>query len=155
MIPGLAAILAPDNGEEAARPDDGRTQPKLWPRRIVLAILLTGMAVQKIYFQSVFRREGPKRGVFFDADYKDVYDAAIALSVQPIYLVDGNQPSYEHALWYATVEGRPREFIHLEEGYQPPTGALVISSEERCLNCMIIKRSGGYFLYRAQSDFLP
>jgi hypothetical protein len=114
------------------------------------------MAAQTIYFQSVFRREGPKRGLFFDADYKDVYDAAIALSARPIYLVDGNEPSYEHALWYATVEGRSRDmFIHLEEGHPPPTGAVAISSEERCLNCMIVKKSGGYFLYRAQPDFLP
>jgi hypothetical protein len=148
MIPGLVAILAPGEARESP-------QPRLWPRRIVLAILLMGMAAQTIYFQSVFRRDGLKRGVFFDADYKDVYDAAIALSTRPIYLVDGNQPSYEHALWYATVEGRPREFIHLEEGYPPPMGAVVISSEQRCLNCMIIKRSGGYFLYRAQPDFLP
>jgi hypothetical protein len=123
---------------------------------MVLAILLIGMAAQTIYFQSVFRREGPKRGLFFDADYKDVYDAAIALSARPIYLVDGNEPSYEHALWYATVEGRSRDmFIHLEEGHPPPTGAVAISSEERCLNCMIVKKSGGYLLYRAQPDFLP
>ena len=114
------------------------------------------MGVQTIYFQSVFRREGLTRGPFFDAPYKDVYDSAIALAARPIYLVDGSQPSYEHALWYATVEGRNRDmFIHLEEGTQPPVGAVVISSEERCLNCMMIKKSGGYLLYRVPSDFLP
>ena len=112
------------------------------------------MAAQTIYFQSVFRKEGLTRGVFFDEPYKDVYDAAMALSVQPIFLVDGSQPAYEHALWYATVEGRNRDmFIHLEEGYEPPTGALVISSEEHCFNCMIIKKSGGYLLYRTQQGF--
>jgi 4-amino-4-deoxy-L-arabinose transferase-like glycosyltransferase len=156
MIPALATFFSPANGEETERLDAVSAPPRLWPRRIVLAILLLGMAAQTIYFQSVFRREGPKRGLFFDADYKNVYDAAIALSARPIYLVDGNQPSYEHALWYATVEGRSRDmFIHLEEGHPPPTGAVVISSEEHCLNCMIVKKSGGYFLYRAQPDFLP
>jgi hypothetical protein len=149
MIPGLAAMLETD---QASAP---RLTP-LWTRRIVLAILVIGMAVQTVYFQSVFRREGPKRGEFFDAPYKDVYDAAIALSARPIYLVDGSQPSYEHALWYATVEGRDRRmFVHLEEDTQPPHGAIVISSEPRCLKCMIIKKSGGYLLYRVQPDFLP
>jgi hypothetical protein len=78
------------------------------------------------------------------------------MPARPIYLVDGSQPSYEHALWYATVEGRNRDlFIHLEEGSQPPVGAIVISSEDRCLNCMMIKKSGGYLLYRVPSDLLP
>lgn len=153
MIPALAAFLPSAVGEKTS---PGLLQKSLWPRRIVLAILLAGMAAQTIYFQSVFRRDGPQRGAFFDASYKDIYDAAIAISARPIYLVDGIQPSYEHAYWYATVEGRPHEmFIHLEEGYPPPTGALVISSEERCFNCMIIKKSGDYLLYREQSDFLP
>jgi len=150
MIPGLQVML----GDE--RIASAQQQGSLWTRRIVFGLLLVGMLAQTIYFQSVFRREGLKRGEFFDAPYKDVYDAAMALSTRPIYLVDGSQPSYEHAFWYATVEGRDRNmFIHLEEGYQPPTGALVISSDERCLNCMVLKRSGGYLLYRAQPDFLP
>jgi hypothetical protein len=117
---------------------------------------LAGIAAQAIYFQSVFRREGSKRGWVFDAAYKDVYDAAMALSIRPVYLVDGSQPAYVHALWYATVEGRSRDqFIHLNEGVPAPPGAIVISSEERCLNCMVIKKSGDYMLYRAQADFLP
>jgi 4-amino-4-deoxy-L-arabinose transferase-like glycosyltransferase len=152
MIPGLAALLGTDKTALIGR----YRETSLWSRRVVLGILLLAMAAQTIYFQKVFRRDGPGRGVFFDAPYKDVYDAAIAISARPIFLVDGTQPSYEHAYWYATVEGRDHDmFIHLEEGYLPPAGALVISSEERCLNCMIIKKSGGYFLYRAQSDFLP
>jgi len=155
MIPGLAAFLSTRNaaaGSALKKPGAGL----LWGRRIVLALLLIGMATQAIYFQSVFRREGPNRGIFFDAPYKDVYDTAIAMSARPIFLVDGSQPSYEHALWYATVEGRDRSmFIHLEEGVAPPTGAIVISSEEQCFDCMIIKKSGGYLLYRTQQPFLP
>src|ERR1043166_7096435 len=83
MIPALAAFLASADGAKTApRPP----LKSLWPRRIVLGILLAGMAAQTIYFQSVFRREGPKRGVFFDAPYKDVYDAAMAISARAIYL---------------------------------------------------------------------
>ena len=152
MIPALATLLGPDKTRLTGR----YRQTSLWSRRVLLGILLVAMAWQEIHFQTWFRHEGPNRGAFFDAEYKDLYDVAIAMSVRPIFLVDGSQPSYEHAYWYATVEGRSRDlFIHLEEGYLPPTGALVISSEDRCLNCMVIKRSGGYMLYRAQPDFLP
>jgi 4-amino-4-deoxy-L-arabinose transferase-like glycosyltransferase len=156
-IPALEVLLAHDEPEGRGGDERTMTRPTpLWSRRVVLGILFIAMVVQTIHFQLVFRREGPARGPFFDAAYKDVYDAAIALSARPIYLVDGVEPSYEHALWYATVEGRSRDlFIHLEEGYQPPVGAIVISSEDRCLNCLMIKNSGGYLLYRVPSDFLP
>jgi hypothetical protein len=154
-IPALAWLLGHDPGSGNATSARGAPR-STWPRRAMLAILLIGMATQTIIFQHVFRRDGPKRDWFFDAHYKEVYDAAIAMSAQPIFLVDGNQPSYEHALWYATVEGRnPDMFIHLEEGFEPPTGAIVISSEDHCFNCMMIKKSGGYILYRTQQSFLP
>src|SRR5713226_5883302 len=39
-------------------------------RRAILAILLLAVALQAIYFQRVFRREGPKRDFYFDVDYK-------------------------------------------------------------------------------------
>jgi hypothetical protein len=51
----------------------------------------------------------------------------VALPSRPIYLSDGIEPAYEHALWYGNVEGRNRnEFIHLDEGRRAPLGALVI-----------------------------
>jgi len=157
-IPALASLL--DNPTPQVSGPSGERSPSRpmarLSRRIILAILLAGSAAQVIYFQTVFRREGPKRGWVFDAAYKDVYDAATALSIRPIYLIDGNEPAYVHAFWYATVEGRGRnQFVHLDEGVPAPAGAIVISSEERCLNCMVIKKSGDYMLYRAQSDFLP
>jgi len=111
--------------------------------------------MQAMYFQSVFRREGSQRGYAFDAAYKEVFDAAMALPNRPIYLVDGTSPAYVHAYWYATVEGRNRaELIHMEVGIRPPMGALVISSEANCANCQVIKRSGDYILYDhlARSD---
>jgi hypothetical protein len=114
--------------------------------------LLTGMGGADDYFQLSFAAKAQSGA--FSADYKDVYDAVIAGRGRFISLTVINPLT--NTPWYATVDGRSRDmFIHLEEGQQPPTGAVVISSEERCLNCMIIKRSGGYSLYRAQPDFLP
>ena len=116
----------------------------------ILALLLAAIGLQAIYFQSVYRREGPDRGWVFDAAYKDVYDAAVALPDRPIYLRDGTEPAYEHAFWYAAVEGRNRsEFIHLQEGSPAPAGSLVIGSEPTCVNCQVIMKSGDYLLYRS------
>ena len=146
-IPALAFLLEP-----ADKNQPGKLSTR--GRQIILCVLLAGMAAQVIYFQRVYRREGPQRGWVFGAAYKDVYDAAVAQPSRPIYLSDGNEPAYEHALWYATLEGRNRnEFIHLEEGRRAPLGALVIASEEVCWNCQVIKKSGDYILYRSLGGF--
>jgi 4-amino-4-deoxy-L-arabinose transferase-like glycosyltransferase len=152
-IPALASLLETEN-----RRDQSASLPamRLSSRRIILAILLAVIAAQAIYFQYVFRRDGPQRGLVFDAGYKDVYDAAVALSTRPIYLVDSTEPAYVHALWYASVDGRDRtQFIHLDEGVRAPVGAIVISSEPSCQSCVVIKKSGDYLLYRTIPDFIP
>ena len=155
-IPALAWLLEAAPAESSATMPERPATPGPAPRRIILTILLAAMAAQAIYFQSVFRRDGPQRGWVFDAAYKDVYDSAMALSNRPIYLSDGIQPSYVHALWYAAIEGRNRDqFIHLDEGTRAPVGAVVISSGPSCTNCMVIKKSGDYLLYRSLPDFLP
>jgi NADH:ubiquinone oxidoreductase subunit 6 (subunit J) len=119
-------------------------------RQIILAILLAGMVVQIFYFQKVYRREGPTRGWVFDAAYKDAYDAAVKQPQRPIYLSDGIQPAYEHALWYATIEGRRLdEFVHLDEGVHAPSGAHVIGSQPDCTYCNVILKSGDYVFYRS------
>jgi hypothetical protein len=156
-IPALQFLLErptkPQTVAEGAHVQPVQPAPKAmstFARRPILTALLLTAAMQAIYFQSVFRREGAQRGDVFDAAYKEVFDAAMALPDRPIYLVDGTSPAYMHGYWYATVEGRNRaEFIHLEEGILPPTGALVIGSEAICRNCQIINRSGEYILYRS------
>lgn len=121
-------------------------------RRGVLCALLIAALAQALYFQSVFRSEGPKRGYVFDEAYKDIYDTAVAQPDLPIYLIDGTSPAYVHALWYATVEGRNRaEFVHLKELQRAPKGALVIGSEANCFNCWVLRQNGEYLLYRSLS----
>ena len=158
MIPGLAYLLEQPSDDRGGLANADIEIPPVNPsatlsrlaRQTMLAVLLAAMALQAIYFQSVYRREGPQRGWVFDAAYKDVYDAATAMPERPIYLIDGTEPAYEHAYWYALVEGRKRsEFIHLDEGRRAPAGALVIGSEPSCVNCQIIRKSGDYLLYRS------
>ena len=157
-IPGLQyllgrrshAIESPQSNETFGLLIESRSRslPAL-ARRVILFVLLAATVAQAFYFQRIFRREGPKRGWVFDADYKAVYDAAVALPNRPIYLIDGSSPAYIHAYWYATAEGRDRaQFVHLENG-SAPYGAIAISSDENCDDCEAIKRSGEYIVYRA------
>ena len=159
MIPGLVFLMERPRIAEDGLPSQANTptanstsSPPLSQsaRQATLALLLVAIGLQAIYFQSVYRRNGPDRGWAFDADYKEVYDAAVALPDRPIYLRDGTEPAYEHAYWYAAVEGRNRsEFVHLDEGKRAPLGSVVIGSEPNCVNCQLIRKSGDYILYRS------
>ena len=148
MIPALEflleRLLVVQTEHESAR------TLSLFSRRLILATLLLASVLQAIYFQKVFRRDGPQRDFYFDVDYKTVYDEALKQPNRPVYLLDGaNGPVYMDGLWYAVVEGRNRaDFIHLEEGTRAPAGTVVISSEETCFNCQIINKSGLYMVYR-------
>jgi hypothetical protein len=157
-IPGLMFLLEQplDHERELASAGVGAPNVTRAPplstsaRQTILAVLLAVIALQAVYFQKVYRRDGPERGWIFDADYKNVYDAAVALPDRPIYLIDGNEPAYEHAKWYATVEGRKlSEFVHYGDGRRAPTGSLVIGSQPSCVNCEMIMKSGDYLLYRS------
>jgi hypothetical protein len=143
-IPGLQFLL------ERPKESSADSVPlSRFARQLIFVVLLAGMAAQVLYFQSVYRHEGPERGLVFDADYKVVYDVAVVQANRPIYLSDVQEPAYVHALWYATIEGRDtKQFVHLEEGAHAPPGSIVIASGRDCLNCDVIKRSGDYIVYR-------
>ena len=161
-VPTLEWLLAPDEKKQwvPGESRDSAISQYLIPRSVrlgVLALLLALTAVEAVRFQTIFRREGPKRGIFFDASYKEVFDAAVAQRSRPIYLIDGTfGPASMHAFWYATVEGRPKsEFVYLGDAAKhpsPPIGGVVITSDtdKNCQKCQVIKRSGVYLLYRAK-----
>jgi len=122
-----------------------------WSARFVLLVLLLALTIfEAARFQRIYRRYGPDRGAYFDAPYKDAYDAAVKQPQRPIYLRDGFYgPAYIDGLWYSAIEGRPRsEFVHLAYDAKPPPGAIVLSDELKCENCQMIKQSGIYLLYR-------
>lgn len=127
------------------------TPLSFFAHRKALTALLALALLQGLYFQYQFHRDGPARGAVFDADYRELYEQALSQPARPIYLFDGMWgPAYIHAFWYATIDGRgTSDFVHLEYGQRPPSGAFVISSEDKCTNCQIIMRREQYLLYRA------
>ena len=120
-------------------------------RFLILCALLAFAGVETYWFQKILRRDGPTRLYEFDVPYKAAYDAAVSQPNRPIYLEDGRWgPAYVHALWYATVEGRPvSQFANLKPGTRPPPGSVVISSTDNCDRCQPILRSGIFHVYKA------
>jgi hypothetical protein len=163
MVPALEWLLTPRAPKEGGVERSGKTFgnlefPGAFPsvsrpiRLCILFVFLSATVLQAARFQAAFRRDGPKREYEFDVPYKTVYDAAVAQTTRPIYLQDGKWgPGYMHAMWYSTIEGRPKsEFVHLPDRGKAPRGSVVISSAENCQNCDIIKRNGVYFAYRVK-----
>ena len=150
--------MLPESGEpsltdeQVAQSEVTGGGPPRFVRLGVLALLLALTAFETYRFQVVFRQNGPNRQFDFDVPYKTVYDVATRQPVRPIYLEDGKWgPAYIHALWYATVEKRPRsEFVHLSPGAKAPAGKLVISSAEGCQQCEPVTSSGVYQVYKAR-----
>ena len=130
-----------------------RPTSAIWRTKIaVVTVLLAFMLVEASYFHWKYYSEGPKRGYVFDSDYKPIYDEAVAQPQRPIYLVDAYWgPKYINSFWYAVLEGRPRsEFVHQPYSVRPPSGAIVISSEQACSNCELIRKNGDVLLYRTR-----
>jgi len=152
-VPALEWFLATDEEKHSPPLSSKGRRTFAQPLRLsVLGVLLLITAAEAIHFQTLFRRYGPNRGVFFDEPYKAAFDAAVAQPKRPIYLIDGFYgPTYIDGLWYATVEGKPRsDFVHLVGDAKPPPGGVVITSGEDCQNCEIMRRSGIYLVYRAR-----
>jgi 4-amino-4-deoxy-L-arabinose transferase-like glycosyltransferase len=164
-VPALEWLLAPEARKMSRRPSSAEISSNqssqslvpaggvsCWVRLGILFLLLAGTVIQAVRYQTILRRDGPKREFEFDVPYKAAYDAAVAQPSRPIYLQDGKWgPCYIDAMWYATIEGRPKsEFVHLPDRGRSPHGSIVISSADNCQNCQIIKRSGVYLLYRAK-----
>jgi hypothetical protein len=145
-VPALEWLLARDKRADLTEVN----LPRVARLGILCGILML-TACEAYRFQTVFRREGPKRLFEFDVPYKVAYDAATRQPSRPIYLEDGRWgPAYIHALWYAVLEKRPRsEFVHLKPGAKPPAGAIVISSADNCQSCETLMHSYVYQVYKA------
>jgi len=116
-----------------------------------IAILLIGVLILEAgYFHYKHYTKGPDRGYVFDTAYKQLYDTAVAQPQRPIFLVDAYWgPAYIHSKWYASLEGRSKgEFVHQPYGIRPPPGTIVLSSEESCTDCQLIRKEGTFLLYR-------
>jgi 4-amino-4-deoxy-L-arabinose transferase-like glycosyltransferase len=114
-------------------------------RRAAFAVIVGATLLQAAYFHARYAEVAPTRGAWFDEAYAGLLDTALATGKTPIYLVDGVVPGYIHGLWFGMLRGQPPDrFVHLGPGERPPSGAIVLSSEDKCSPCEELA-SGGFF----------
>ncbi|HST29830.1 MAG TPA: hypothetical protein VLK27_03205 [Chthoniobacterales bacterium] len=151
-VPALNWLLGGERKRARDPVHDAEASPAIpgQARSVILSCVLVLTIFEATRFQRIYRHYGPERGIFFDAPYKQAFDAAVAQPQRPIYLRDGFYgPAYIDGLWYSAVERKPRsDFVHLMAGATPPPGAVVLSDEQTCEKCDMITRSGIYLLYR-------
>lgn len=154
-VPALEWLLKSDKhdreetAEQETKEPTGKRNLGYIMREGLSMVLLALFVFEASYFHAKYYKEGPKREEVFDVAYKPLYDIAVARPERPIYLVDGYWgPAYIHAFWYATLEGRDTsEFVHQQYGVPPPAGVFVLSSEQNCTGCQLIRRESNYLLY--------
>jgi len=125
-------------------------------RRVILAVVLLLTVIQAIVFQVQYWQFGMMRGGYFDQPYPGLLKQALDQPDRPIYLKDGYYgPTYIHAYWYATIDGLERDnFIHIGYGEPVPPGVLVLSSDQECTRCEVIRQEGQFILYRTSVEEL-
>jgi type III secretory pathway component EscS len=121
-------------------------------KRPVAALLLASLLLifgQGVYFQTLYHRAAPERGYICDEKFpRKVLSVALATLQSPIYLFDPPFKSgYVQSYWHGLLGGiAPSRFVRLTNE-TPPPGAVVISSEETCVNCRLLARHLNFIVY--------
>jgi hypothetical protein len=122
-------------------------------RRIFLYAIVALLCAQGAQFQWLFHARAPERWYVFDARFppKILAPALSAARGSKIYLRDPpGRSGYIQALWHGTLRGvEASHFVRLSPNEAPPSGAIVISTEEECSDCLLLARAINYKLYAA------
>ena len=118
--------------------------------RVALYASVVLLVAQGAYFQWRFHARPPERWYVFDARFpsKILTPALEAARGRAVYLYDPpGRSGYIQALWHGALRGvEAARFVRLPT-YEPPPGAVVVSTEEDCVNCRLLARSTNYVLY--------
>ncbi|MBV9924551.1 MAG: hypothetical protein JOZ96_05865 [Acidobacteria bacterium] len=136
----------------AARMLDGRRS------RVALYLVVLLLVGQGAHFQWRFHAHPPERWYVFDARFpsKILAPALAASKGEPVYLYDPpGRSGYIQALWNGALRGAgAARFVRLSKDERAPAGAVVVSTEEDCLNCRLLARSTNYILYSVEPTAL-
>jgi 4-amino-4-deoxy-L-arabinose transferase-like glycosyltransferase len=135
-------------------------------RRAFLYVSAALLVAQGAQFQWLFHARAPERWYIFDARFpsKILAPALASARGRRIYLQDPpGRSGYIQALWHGALVGADStRFVRLAPDEAPPAGAVVISTDETCADCLMLARSINYILYavpptdlRANASPLP
>lgn len=120
-------------------------------RRVMLYVSVALLVAQGAQFQRYFHARAPERWYIFDARFpsKILAPALAAARGGKVYLRDGpGRSGYIQALWHGALRGvEDSRFVRLSQREAAPPGAVVISTEEDCSNCVVLTHSINYMLF--------
>ena len=149
LVLTVPALMWLTQNNQASTSAEGKRIFSTINRSALLAVIIGLTLAQGIFFQWQFHRGTPQRGYLFDSHYPQVFDAAVAEGKLPIYLRERPGASgYIQAYWYATLRGlnAPR-IVRQSSDQTPPPESVVISTEEKCVDCRLLVRSINYIVY--------
>jgi 4-amino-4-deoxy-L-arabinose transferase-like glycosyltransferase len=120
-------------------------------RRAFVYVAAALLVAQGAQFQWLFHARAPERWYVFDARFpsKVLAPALAAADGGKLYLQDPpGRSGYIQALWHGTLRGvEASRFVRLPPGEAPPRGAVVVSTEETCADCLLLARAINYIVY--------
>ena len=120
-------------------------------RRAFLYVVVVLLLAQGAHFQWLFHAHAPERWYVFDARFPSKILAPALANARGgrIYLQDPpGRSGYIQALWHGALVGADStRFVRLAPDETPHAGAVVISTEETCADCLLLARSINYILY--------
>jgi hypothetical protein len=126
--------------------------------RVALYASVVLLVAQGAHFQWRFHARPPERWYVFDARFpsKVLTPALEASRGGAVYLYDPpGRSGYIQALWHGALRGvADARFVRLSTNERPPPGALVVSTEEECVNCRMLARSTNYVVYAVEPTTL-
>ena len=119
--------------------------------RALLYVAAALVVAQGAQFQWRFHARAPERWYVFDARFpsKVLAPALAAARGGRVYLKDPpGRSGYIQALWHGALRGvEATRFARLSPDEAPPAGAVVISTEEACADCLLLARAINYIVY--------
>jgi len=138
-IPSLSALI-PDR------------RKAVWRWALFFSLIIATM-FQGVSFQKLYRRDGPNRGEFFDADFPGIFDAALATGSRSIVIVEAEGPLYIHAYWYGLLQKLDlSRLIRVPDEASAPAEFVVITYQGVPQGCRTLRHETWFTAYSCQKE---
>ncbi len=108
-------------------------------------VIMLGIAQAGWFFVKFVQSESTRDG-YFDTRFPKAFAAALEQPERPIYLTD---QFYYHAFWQAVEQKVDlSNFLRLPPMERPPANSLVLSGEEKCVDCEMVYKDIPFVVYR-------
>ena len=130
-----------------------RDRPRLSWRWALFTCLIVGTAFEMVSFQKLYAQDGPNRGGSFEAEFPNVFDAALSVGSRSIFIVESGGPLYIHAYWYGLLHNLDHSrLIRVPDDSSVAPGSAVLTYQYVPEGCLTVRNEGRYTAYVCQKE---